>query len=105
MTHTRSASYHGFVDGVCGIMREDAAGEAGHHLDHPHLMGCLQYVVVYVEVVPLKHTDGQIHWHYSPQVTSSLSIIYLGRNQNQSGLVSCHHDTAWLLPNSPGWPS
>lgn len=56
--------YHGLIDGVGGLVGEDAGGEAGHHLDHADLMRCLQHVVVDVDVVSLGGTDtSAAHTH------------------------------------------
>lgn len=49
---------HGLIDGIGGLVREDAGGEAGDHLLHPHLVGRVQDVVVDVDVCPPKIQVG-----------------------------------------------
>lgn len=46
-------SHHGLIDGIGGLVREDAGGEAGDHLLHPRLVGRVQDIVVDVDVCPL----------------------------------------------------
>jgi len=43
---------HGLVDGVGGLVREDAGGEAGDHLGDLVLVGAPEDVVVHFNVVP-----------------------------------------------------
>ena len=47
---------HGLVDGVAGLVGEDAGGQAGHHLPHIELVAHLQDDVVHLHVVPEKVT-------------------------------------------------
>lgn len=46
-------AYHGLIDRVCGFVREDTTGQARHNLGDTHLMGCLEYIVIDLEVCPL----------------------------------------------------
>lgn len=53
--HTEGgASYHGLIDGVGGLVRKDAGGQAGNNLDHVDFVRCLQHVIIDVDVVSLR---------------------------------------------------
>ena len=49
---------HRLVDGVGGLVGEDAGGEAGHQLLHAKLVAHLQDVVVHLHVLPEEVTVG-----------------------------------------------
>lgn len=49
--------YHCLINGVFGLIRKDAGGQAGNNFDHGKFMGGLQHVVIDVDIVSLEGTD------------------------------------------------
>lgn len=52
------ASYHGLINRVGGLVREDAGGQAGDHPDHVDFMRRLQHVVIDPQVVSLENESS-----------------------------------------------
>ncbi len=42
---------HGLVDGVAGLVREDAGRQTGHQLHHRKLMGLRHHIVLHPDVL------------------------------------------------------
>ena len=50
----RSQTYHSFIHGISGFLRQNTGWQTGHHLCHTELKASMQDVVVDVHILTLK---------------------------------------------------
>lgn len=74
LSHVVRPTYHGLIDGVGGLVWEDAGGEAGDDLLDPQLVRRMQHMVIHLEILSLGTKKQDQYWGGGALQTAQSSV-------------------------------